>query len=192
MPIHLPLLFTSDFYSLAKPLQREVYKEYYTLVYPIIYFIVQDYQVTEDMIQESFLRSIDKANQLQDLSKQEAWLKMVARTVSLNYLRKLKRNRNELESDDVFTSREPPQSLIYPSLEAEVEANLLKEDIRKYMVLLKPEQRQLIEMRWYSNMSYKEISLVLNTTESIVRQKLYRARECVKQRMQEDWGSRRG
>ncbi|MDF2924972.1 MAG: sigma-70 family polymerase sigma factor [Paenibacillaceae bacterium] len=189
MPNHLSLIFTADYYSLSKTLQKEVYKEYYSLVYPIIYFILQEYQATEDMIQESFLRSIDKAAQLHDHTRMEAWLKMVARTVSLNFLRKLKRNRNELDSDDVFTSREPPESLIYPSLEDEVEANLLKEDIRRYMGVLKPEYRQLIEMRWYSNLSYKEIAMILGTTESIVRQKLYRAREAVKQRLQDDWGN---
>lgn len=192
MSTHLSLLFTSDYYTLPKSLQKEIYREYYKLVYPIIYFILKEYPATEDMIQESFLRAIEKAPQLQDHTRMEVWLKMVARTVSLNFLRKLKRNRNELDSDDVFTSREPPDSLIYPSLEEEVEVNLLKEDIRKYMGVLKPEYRQLIEMRWHSNLSYKEIASILGTTESIVRQKLYRARESVKQKLQEDWGNYNG
>jgi RNA polymerase sigma-70 factor, ECF subfamily len=185
---HLSLLFTKDFHSLPEPVQQNVYRDYYKLVYPLIFYIVKEYPATEDIIQESFLRAIEKAPQLQDINRLEAWLKMLARNVSLNFLRKLKRNRNELDTDAVFTNREPPERLVYSLLEEEVEAKLLKEDIIRYMSVLKPEYRQLIEMRWNSNLSYKEIATALGMTENVVRQKLYRARESVKQKLQEDWG----
>ncbi|MNF09359.1 RNA polymerase sigma factor [compost metagenome] len=68
-----------------------------------------------------------------------------------------------------------------------MEVNLLKEDIRKYLSLLKPEYRQLIEMRWYSNLSYREMAAALGTTENVVRQKLYRARETVRDKLKENW-----
>lgn len=188
MASHLSLLFTRDFYSLPEPVQQNVYKDYYKMVYPLIFYIVKEYPATEDIIQESFLRSIEKAPQLQDLDRLEGWLKMLARNVSLNYLRKLKRNRNELDTEAVFTNKEPPERLVYSLLEDEVEAKLLKEDIVRYMNVLKPEYRQLMEMRWNSNLSYKEIAAALGLTESVVRQKLYRARESVKQKLQEEWG----
>lgn len=187
MSKHLCLLLTTDYQSLPEDVQMEVYREYYRLVYPIIYFIVKEYPATEDMIQESFLRALEKVHQLQDESKLETWLKIVARTVTLNYLRTLTRNRNELESADVFAHRDISSSMRYPSPEEEVEANLLKEDIRRYMGVLKPEYRQLIEMRWYSEMSYKEIAGILGCSESKVRQKLFRAREAVRQKLKEDW-----
>lgn len=187
MASHLPLLFTKDFHSLPESVQQNVYREYYKLVYPLIFYIVKEYPATEDIIQESFLRAIEKAPQLQDLSRLEAWLKMLARNVSLNFLRKVKRNRNELDPGAVHTKREPSERLLYSVLEEEVEAKLLKEDIVRYMSVLKPEYRQLMEMRWNSHLSYKEIAAALGTTESVVRQKLYRARETVKQKLQEDW-----
>jgi RNA polymerase sigma-70 factor, ECF subfamily len=188
MSKYLSLLFTKDFNALPPNVQQEVYREYYKMVYPIIYYIVKDYQATEDIIHEAFLRTIDKSQQLNHIGSVDSWLKMVARNVSLNFLRKLKRNRNELDNDSVFTNKEPPEHLIYSVLEEEVEAKVLREDIVKYMNMLKPEYRQMIEMRWGSNHSYKEIAEAMGTTESIVRQKLYRARESVKQKLHEEWG----
>ncbi|RAV04054.1 RNA polymerase sigma factor [Paenibacillus sp. YN15] len=187
MSVYLSMLFTSNYISLPKATQQEIYKEYYKLVYPVIFFILQEYPATEDVIQESFLRTLEKSYQLQDIRRMEGWLRMVARSVALNYLRKLKRNRTELETDEVFSGSGTPPGVVRPSLEEEVEANLMKEDIRKYLGLLKPEYRQLIEMRWYSNLSYREMAAALGTTENVVRQKLYRAREAVRDKLKENW-----
>ncbi len=187
MSTYLSMLFTSDYMSLPRATQQEIYKEYYKLVYPLIYFILKEYPATEDVIQESFLRTLEKSHQLQDVRRLEGWLRMVARSVALNYLRKLKRNRTELETDEIFAGSGTPAGMVRPSLEEEVEVNLMKEDIRKYLDLLKPEYRQLIEMRWYSNLSYREMAAALGTTENVVRQKLYRARETVRDKLKENW-----
>lgn len=187
MSTYLSMLFTSDYVSLPISIQQEIYKEFYKLVYPQIFFILKEYPATEDVIQESFLRTLEKAHQLQDISRMEGWLRMVARSVSLNYLRKLKRNRTELDTEDMFEGNGAARGLVRPSLEEEVEANLMKEDIRTYLSLLKPEYRQLIEMRWYSNLSYREMAAALGTSENVVRQKLYRARESVRDKLREKW-----
>ncbi|WP_438444426.1 RNA polymerase sigma factor [Gorillibacterium sp. sgz5001074] len=184
----LTLLFTKNFYEMPPDEQREVYMEYFRMVYPMVFFIVKDYQATEDIIQESFLRTLDRAGQLNDVGSAESWLRTVARNVTFNFLRKLKKNRNELDHGSVFSRREPPKNLIYACLEEEVEAQLLKEDIVQYMNLLKPEYRLLVELRSGRNCSYKEIALLLGTSESVVRQRLYRARESVKQKLRENWG----
>lgn len=184
----LNLLFTKDYTDLPFPLQEQIYKEYYKLVYPMVFYIVQDHQVSEDIIQESFIRIIERGSQLSDIGSMDSWLRKVARNVTYNFLRKIKRNRNELAYDAVFTNREPPEGLVYPRLEEEVELKLLKEDIIKYMNLLKPEYRLLIEMKCGREYSYKDIAETMGATESIVRQRLFRARESVKKKLREDWG----
>lgn len=190
MSNHLILLFTSDFYSIPVALQQEVYNEYYRLVYGLVYFIVKDHQMAEDIIQESFLRAIKKAPQLQDLSKLEAWLKALARNVALNALRKLKRNRNELESDRHFFMKESSEANSYVPLEQEVEVKLMQESIVKYISVLKPEYRRLIEMRWIERLSYKEMAEELGISEGKVKLKLFRAREAIKNKLKDEWGIR--
>lgn len=189
MPNHLTLLFTSDFYSLPTHLQKEVYHDFYKLVYPLVYFIVKDHQAAEDIIQESFLRAIHKSLQLQDLDKLEVWLKALARSVTLNYLRKFKRARNELDGEDVLFSENSAAGYATP-IENEVEAKMMREAICRYVSVLKPEYRQLIAMRWNEQLTYKEMAAAMNTSEGVVRQKLFRAREAVKIKLEEEWGIR--
>lgn len=190
MSNYLILLFTSNFYSIPLELQQKIYEEYYRLVYGLVYFIVKDHQMAEDIIQESFLRAIQKAPQLHNLRKLEAWLKALARNVALNELRKLKRNRNELESDRGFFIKETSETKAYVPLEQEVEAKLMQESILNYISALKPEYRQLIEMRWIDRLSYKEMASAMGITEGTVKLKLFRAREAIKNKLKEEWGLR--
>lgn len=190
MSKYLVLLFTSDYYGLPPHLQQKVYHEFYQLVYPLIFFIVKDHGAAEDLIQESFLRAIRKSSQLQDLEKIDGWVKMLARNVTLNFLKKFNRNRNELDSGDVYDNEssrtDPPDPL--ESVDSQVELRMMRQAIGRYLNQLRPEYRQVIEMRWIHNMSYREIAAALQTTEGAVKQKLFRAREAVKLRFHDEWG----
>ena len=53
-------IFNSDFNTLDKGMQEQIYKEFYLLVYPMINFILRDHAAAEDIIQESFLRAVQK------------------------------------------------------------------------------------------------------------------------------------
>lgn len=191
MPSHLNYLFTSDFYSLPHDLQHKVFDEFYRLVYPMVYYTIKDHGAAEDIIQESFMRAIQKSDQLQELDKLEGWLKTLTRNVMLNFLKKFTRSRDELDFQDVFPNREVAcASASSLPVEQEVEVKLMREAMCRYLDELKSEYRQVIEMRWVHHLSYKEIAELLNTSEGTVRQKLFRAREAVKHRFHEEWGTR--
>jgi RNA polymerase sigma-70 factor (ECF subfamily) len=186
----LILLFTEDFMSLDKSVQEQVYQEFYLLVYRMVFFILRDHAAAEDIIQESFLRAIHKAPQLEEKDKLEAWLKKLTRNVTLNHLRKHKRNRDELEESDAFVVRETAVAIAEPParLEKEVELKLMREAIVRYINELMPSYRQIIAMKWIYNMSYKEMAAELELSEGAVRQRLYRAREAVRKKLAEEWG----
>jgi RNA polymerase sigma-70 factor (ECF subfamily) len=118
----------------------------------------------------------------------ESWLKTLTRNVTLNFLRKIKRNRGELETEEVFDEREvgvTSNNLI--PLDQEVEMKIMEESIVQYLAVLKPEYRQIFEMRWLNHMSYKEMATTLNVSEGIIKQRLFRAREAIKQKIDDDW-----
>lgn len=190
MSKHLILLYTDDFYSLSEPLQKEVYREFYSLVYPLVYVIVKDHGACEDIIQDAFLRAVAKIHQIEQAEKLESWLKTLAKNVALSFLKKWKRQRDELGSEDVFINSTASWGGNELPTEQEVEGKMMKEAITSYMNQLKPEYRNILEMRWLHNFSYKEMAEILNTSEGSVRQKLFRAREAVKRRLMEEWGVR--
>lgn len=190
MPSHLILLYDADFYSLSESLQREVYREFYTLVYPLVFAMVRDHGAAEDIIQDAFLRAIDKAAQVEEPEKFESWLKTLTKNYTLSFLRKWSRQRDELLSDDVFLYKEFSMSGEALPVDKEVELTMMKEAIARYLDRLKPEYRQIVEMRWIHNLSYKEMADALQVTEGSIRQKLFRAREAIKNKLKEEWGNR--
>ncbi|NOU70601.1 sigma-70 family RNA polymerase sigma factor [Paenibacillus sp. LMG 31458] len=184
------LIFSSDFYTLDKSVQEQIYQEFYLLVYPMIYFILRDHAAVEDIIQESFLRAVRKAPLLNEIDKYESWVKKLTRNVTLNHLRKHKRNRDELEAELKLCIKEAaPTSEYLVPLDQEVELKLMREAIITYINQLSPSYRQIIAMKWIHNLSYKDMANELGVTEGVVRQRLFRARDVIKQRLLEEWGS---
>ena len=65
----------------------------------------------------------------------------------------------------------------------------MREAIITYINQLSPSYRQIIAMKWIHNLSYKDMANELGVTEGVVRQRLFRARDVIKQRLLEEWGS---
>ncbi|SDP12488.1 RNA polymerase sigma-70 factor, ECF subfamily [Paenibacillus sp. yr247] len=171
-------------------MQEQIYQEFYILVYPMIYFILRDHAAVEDIIQESFLRAVRKAPLLHEIDKYESWVKKLTRNVTLNHLRKHKRNREELEAELLLCIKEAaPTSEYLVPLDKEVELKLMREAIITYINELSPSYRQIIAMKWIHNLSYKDMASELGVTEGVVRQRLFRARDVIKQRLLEEWGT---
>src|SRR5690606_13963702 len=105
-----------------------------------------------------------------------------------DYLRKYNRTRDELVSENVFNNEVLSLQGTDTAVDEQVEFQLIKEAIQQYITELKPEYRQIIDMRWIRDMSYKEMAEELELTVGTVRQRLYRAREAIKKRLQKDWG----
>ncbi|MDQ0087661.1 RNA polymerase sigma-70 factor (ECF subfamily) [Paenibacillus anaericanus] len=188
MPERLEWLLTTNFHDLTDHVQEEVYYAYYDFVYGTIHYIVKDHQITEDIIQESFLKVIHKMPTFDKETIMRAWMKVVARNSTINFLRKNKKFRNHVDIESVYMDIEPLVSN-EPSVERTIEIKMMEESIMKYLHKLKPEYRLLMEYRWKQGMSYKEIAEQLNICEDVVRQRLYRTREGIKKMLFREWGN---
>ncbi|HEY2492499.1 MAG TPA: sigma-70 family RNA polymerase sigma factor [Paenibacillus sp.] len=183
----LQLLVTANFNILSQSIQQKVYNEYYEYVYGSIYYIVKDRSTTEDIIQESFIKIIENKPKFENEVKLRAWLKVVTRNTCMNYLRKNKKhlhNQITLNSDS-FCLEEMSVSPI--SVEHIVETKMMEDSIIRYINTLKPESKAIIEYRWKYGLSYKEMSVLLNTREEIIKQRLFRIRERIKKLLCKDW-----
>ncbi|WP_248927755.1 RNA polymerase sigma factor [Paenibacillus hamazuiensis] len=184
------LLFAESFSNLEQPIQAEIYRRFHRLVYGLVLFIARDHSAAEDIVQESFLKVLEKAPRQTEVHRTEQWLKAVARNTTYNYLRKWKRSRDELFPDELFWVSDAAlyRSLAVLHTEQAVELKMLKEAIVRYIGQMKPEYRRPLELRWMASLSYKEMAQQLNVSENVVRQRLYRARETVRKRLRQDWG----
>ncbi|MDQ0171435.1 RNA polymerase sigma factor [Paenibacillus tundrae] len=187
MANRLQLLLASDFHNLSPTLQEEVYYEYYNMVHGLIVYIIKERAAAEDIIQEAFIKIIKNKPLFESEVKLRAWLKVVTRNTAINYLRKNKNNRNQLDTDSVFIDMETINQTS-ASVETTVETQMMQESIEFYLSELKPEYRVLIEMRWKDGLSYREMAEILDTSEEIVKQRLFRARGSIKKQLHKEWG----
>ncbi|CAH1199469.1 MULTISPECIES: RNA polymerase sigma factor [Paenibacillus] len=187
MANRLQLLLASDFHHLSPALQEEVYYEYYNMVHGLIVYMIKEYSAAEDIIQEAFIKIIKNKPVFEDEAKLKAWLKVVTRNTAINYLRKNKKNRNQLDVDGVFIDMEA-MNQTSASVETTVETQMMQESIEHYLAQLKPEYRVLVEMRWKQGLSYREMADLLDTSEEIVKQRLFRARGSIKKQLHKEWG----
>ncbi|MFK0521879.1 RNA polymerase sigma factor [Paenibacillus illinoisensis] len=187
MANRLQLLLASDFHNLSPSLQEEVYYEYYNMVHGLIVYIIKERAAAEDIIQEAFIKIIKNKPSFENEVKLRAWLKVVTRNTAINYLRKNKNNRNQLDTDSVFIDMETINQTA-ASVESTVETQMMQESIEFYLEQLKPEYRVLIELRWKEGLSYREMAELLDTSEEIVKQRLFRARGSIKKQLHKEWG----
>lgn len=183
----LLLLLSPSFYNLDIGLQEEVFKLYYKLNYSSIMYMVKDHGAAEDIIQETFLKVLQKAPDFDDEKQFIAWIKVLVRNATINYLRKVKKIRNEVDVENVFFKEELTADL--EPVETQIEVRLLEESITNYLKDLKFEYRLLIELKWKEQLTYKEIAAVLNCSENTIKQKLHRARAALKKKMKSEMGN---
>ncbi|WP_156289531.1 RNA polymerase sigma factor [Oceanobacillus salinisoli] len=185
MKSKLLFLLNSNFASLNEEIQEEVYRDFYHLFYPLVVYMIKDHSAAEDIVQDAFIKTIYSTPQIESETQLIAWIKVVTKNLTLNYIRKNKKIRNQEDMESVFISEMDYHA---ETVESEVEGKILEENIKTSLLEIYPDYRVLIELKWKKQKSNKEIAERLGTTEGAVKQKLHRAREALKNRLKRKWG----
>lgn len=167
-------LISIRFEKLEFTLQKQLYDSYYRFVYRNIFFIIRDHALTEDVIQDSFLKLITKGPELTSNQNLLGWIKQVTHRTVLDYLRKIKKERLLIEKSIVYSEYDNYSDIHVIN---QVEIKLKQELLRKSMMELRPIYRIILNMHYIEDKSYKEICKELNITMQILTQSLARARK---------------
>ena len=131
-------------------------------IYNTILFMVKDSYLAEDLIQEIFIKIIDnlKQRKYNEEGKFSAWIMRIAHNLCIDYFRGKKkmpmtRGNDDWDPFDFISSGEKN------SEEATVNKQVLS-DAKKLLSHLPDEQKEIVMMRLYYDMSFKEISDTLN------------------------------
>ncbi len=127
-------------------------------LYSSIYFLVKDKYLAEDLFQEVFIKIIDRlrTNRYNEEGKFIQWSMRIAHNLCVDHFRKVKRTPPILTSNsyDIFET--------IHVCEAGPEKSLMKtqshQGIRAIIDMLPNEQREVIVLRHYGDMSFKEIA----------------------------------
>lgn len=128
-------------------------------VFNYILFIVKNKELTEDIFQETFIKAIItiKQGRYTENGKFRAWITRIAHNLIIDHFRQEK-NENTISNDDTQIDLFNNISLCDETIENQLISNQITKDVQKLIQYLPENQREVLEMRYYQDMSFKEIS----------------------------------
>ena len=131
-------------------------------IYTSIYLLVKDKYLAEDIFQDSFIKIIDtlKSGKYTEEGKFLPWAMRIAHNLCVDHFRKVKRTPTIKTSDDkdIFEVI----NFSEPGADIRMMQGQSYEKVRKMLDLLPEDQREVIIMRHYADLSFKEIASLTN------------------------------
>ncbi len=128
-------------------------------VYNYIYFIIRNREMAEDVFQETFIKAITtiKQGRYTENGKFRAWIMRIAHNLVIDYFRQ-ERSENTVSNDETEIDLLNNANLCDNTIEDRLVYSQILEDVKKLIHYLPPSQREVLEMRYYQELSFKEIS----------------------------------
>lgn len=128
-------------------------------LFTYILFIVRDREMANDMFQETFFKVVSRLQQGKYIAngKFSAWLMRIAHNVIMDWYRQ-QRAQNIVDAPKENDLSNVGSTLRESSREGELVNNQVMEDVRRMMSHLPASQREVVFMRFYQQMSFKEIA----------------------------------
>lgn len=156
-------------------------------LFSYILFVVRDREIADDLFQETFVKVITKLQEgkYSPSGKFSAWMMRIAHNVIMDLYRGLKVQKIVDTSDDNDLSNISTNDFYSMDIESQyVNAQVLK-DVKKLMNFLPASQREVVYMRYYQQLSFKEIAemtnVSINTSLGRMRYAILNLRRMVKE-----------
>ena len=158
-------------------------------LFSYILFVVRDRNTAEDIFQETFVKVITR---LQDgkyttSGKFSAWIMRIAHNVIMDWYRDQRAERVVEATQDNDLSNISGSELVVGSIESHYVNSQVMRDVRNLLDNLPPTQREVVFMRYYQQLSFKEIA---DTTSVSINPALGRMRYAIlnRRRMAKTYG----
>lgn len=128
-------------------------------VYSYIFNLVRDRDLCEDIFQETFIRVVTciRGESYTESGKFLAWVTRIAHNLAMDNLR-LKQNNDTVSADNNETNLLNDISLCEKNIEDDLITKQIYADLNRLIDALPKNQREIIRMRYYEDLSFKEIS----------------------------------
>ena len=137
-----------------------------------------------DASQDTFIKVYKNLENFKGNSSFSTWVYRITSNVCLDMIRKNKNNKNVISIDKEIEFDDSDASFEIEDKSADTEEQLLRKErseaLHKAMDRLSPEQKHILVLREFQNLSYDEIAEVLNIGTGTVKSKISRARAALK------------
>ncbi len=128
-------------------------------LYSYIYYIVRNPEIAEDLFQETFVKVIYtiKQGRYVENGKFKAWITRIAHNLIIDGFRQEK-NENTISNGDAGIDLFNDIRLCEKTIEDQIVVHQVLQDIKRLITFLPDSQREVLVMRYYQNLSFKEIA----------------------------------
>jgi len=161
---------------------RELVRRYERPVFSLIFRMVRDREIAEDLAQDTFIKVLNNIDRYRPEFKLSSWLFKIANNVAIDHLRKRQLDTVSMEGSPhaaTATEIEATSFEIASQQESpldEMEARELGSSIERAIASLRPEYRSCIMLRHVEGRSYEEIAAILDLPLGTVKTYIHRAR----------------
>ncbi|WZL74198.1 RNA polymerase sigma factor [Clostridiaceae bacterium 35-E11] len=163
-------------------LYKILYENYYKKVFSTAFYLLRDQHAAEDIVHDAFLQAFKKIDQLKDPKKFGPWICTIAVNLTKTYIKK--ENRHLYADESIveiidFQSNDFDTDLCDLIIEKE-----LYTEVDEAIHTLPLPYKQILYLRYHLDLEYKEICTVLDLNINTVKTRLYRARQKLKNILQ--------
>ncbi len=153
----------------------ELYEYYLPKIYSFIYYQVKHRETAEDLTSLTFSKALNKIKHFKHSdSNFSAWLYRIARNTITDHWRT---NKTTYELSMAYEKND------HNEMENILDVKQKLIEVKKHLEKLKPEQKEIIIMRLWQELSYEEISLILNKSEASCKMSFSRSLKQLQQNL---------
>ena len=150
---------------------KKLYNETFSLLFKISWKVVNDEEAAEDLVHDSYIKANEKELVFPSLDDAKFWLIRVVKNASLNYAKRKTREKKAYQKAYFEDARKIDAGDI----------GVMKEETRKIaaeaLQKLPKNLREVVILREYGNLNYRDIGKVLGIKEGNVKVRMFRARD---------------
>lgn len=149
-------------------LLAELFERHHRSVYGFLYRMTSNREMSEDLVQEVFLRILRYRETYAPQTSFSAWMYGIARNALIDQMRK---RRPETTWDDGLPDLQSPEPPVDERIRSKQETELLQ----RALASLPADKREVLILSRYQNLQYNEIGRILGCEPNAVKQRVFRA-----------------
>lgn len=158
----------------------DLVNDYQRSVYNLAFRMLGDRTEAEDAAQEAFIRAYHNLKSYDPARPFKTWLLSIASHYCIDLIRKRRMSFQSLE--DLL-----PGQMMSAIEQWSVEDHVVEDEsvasIQRMLAQLRPDDRAIIVLRYWNDMSYEDIAEALGATVSVIKSRLFRARQALANRV---------
>ncbi len=143
----------------------QIIRRHKNKVFAYISLYIRDQALAEDLFQDTFMKVLQsvKAGKYQDNGKFISWVMRIAHNLIIDHFRRIKQ-MNTVSNDDYESDLFNSKKLADATVEDDIIRRQIQKDVRKMITRLPDDQREVVILRHYAGLSFKEIAEITDVS----------------------------